>query len=83
MNPMYSILESPYRWSICAGLAFLCACFGAMFMLAFRWPHILAQVWLALWFVATVVFLVLAVIHWKQELDTALARQDARGDETR
>ena len=46
MNPIYAVIESPYRWLILAGIAFLVGTFGAMAMLAYAWPHTIDRIWL-------------------------------------
>lgn len=72
MNPVYSIQESPHRWLIWAGIAFLVATFGAMFMLAYHVPHPVERAWLAVFLIAALVCLVLALRQWKREVDAAL-----------
>lgn len=73
MNPVYSILESKYRWLILAGLSFTSGCVGAMMMLAFTWQHPVALVWLYLGLLLTVGFLVRAFQEWKSEIDSTVA----------
>jgi ABC-type transport system involved in cytochrome bd biosynthesis fused ATPase/permease subunit len=68
VNPVYSIMESPHRWLILSGIAFLAGCFGAIEMLALVWPHVLARIWLLAFLVLTAYFLIRAFIQWKNEL---------------
>jgi hypothetical protein len=86
VNPLYSILESPQRWLIFAGLSFLAALLGTMMMLAYAWPHWLARTWLYLGLAATVYFLVLALLEWRDHLpepqDSAPAPPESTGDST-
>lgn len=78
MNPVYSLLESPHRWSILAGLAFLTGCVGAIAMIAYGWSHTLAQLWFYLGAIATAVFLLMAFIQWRSEIEVLL-QQSSRG----
>jgi hypothetical protein len=64
VNPIYSIMESPNRWLVLAGIAFVAGTIGAMMMLAYAWPHWLDRLWLIAGLVATVVFLILALRDW-------------------
>jgi hypothetical protein len=67
VNPIYAVMESPYRWLILAGIAFLVGTFGAMAMLAYAWPHTIDRIWLLAGLLATIVFLVLAAREWMQD----------------
>lgn len=69
MNPIYSLLESPHKWLILAGLAFGVALVGAMAMLAFVWPHWLAKAWFYVGLVATLYFLARAFLKWHGETE--------------
>lgn len=68
MNPVYSIMESPHRWLILAGISFLAGCLGAIEMLALVWPHVIARIWLLAFLALTVYFLVRAFLDWKNQL---------------
>lgn len=68
MNPVYSIMESPHRWLILAGIAFLAGCLGAIEMLALVWPHVIARIWLLAFLVLTLYFLIRAFLDWKDRL---------------
>jgi hypothetical protein len=72
VNPVYSILESRYRWLILSGLSFTAGCVGAMMMLAFTWKHGVALVWLYLGLLLTIFFCVRAFLQWKSEAEAAL-----------
>jgi hypothetical protein len=73
VNPLYSILESRYRWLILAGLSFTAGCVGAMWMLALDWSHEIILVWLYLGLVLAIGFCVRAFIDWKSAAERALA----------
>lgn len=82
MNPIYSLLEAPHRWLILASLAFGSAFVGAIFMLAYTWPHWLARVWFYLMLALTIIFLIQAFLEWRARVaadldDTRTARRDA------
>jgi hypothetical protein len=81
MNPVYSILESKYRWLILAGISFTAGCVGAMMMLALAWSHGVARVWLYLGLVLTVFFCVRAFLDWKSAAEASL--DSASGTRTR
>lgn len=69
MNPVYSVLESEYRWLILAGLSFGAGFVGAIAMLAFIWPHTLARIWFYAGFVLGLYFLIRAFLEWKASVD--------------
>lgn len=82
MNIVYTIRESPHRWWILAGLAFLLGMLGAMAMLAYAWPRPLATAWLLLGLTATAIFLVLRFLQWKADVEAefeAVSRTPAAG----
>lgn len=80
MNPVYSILESRYRWLILAGLSFTAGCVGAMMMLAFTWKHEIALVWLYLGLLLTIFFCGRAFLDWKSDAEATLtSKGDTRG----
>ena len=84
MNPVYSILESKYRWLILAGLSFTAGCVGAMMILAFEWAHPVALVWLYAGLIATVVFCAQAFLDWKRQAEALLNEsQGTRGRQRR
>lgn len=64
MNPIYAIMESPHRWLILAGIAFLAGTVGAMMMLAYAWPHWLDRLWLLAGLAATAGLLIQAAREW-------------------
>lgn len=70
MNPIYSIMESPYRWLILAGITSLAALVGTMAILAYGWSHTFARGWLYTTLVVTVYFLVRAFIFWTSGLES-------------
>ena len=78
MNPIYSIMESPHRWLILAGLVFLLAMLGAIAMLAYAWPHAVARVWLWIGIVVTLGFLIQAVRDWKRRVEEQIKLQERR-----
>lgn len=87
MNPVYAIMESPHRWLILAGIAFLAGTVGAMMMLAYSWPHWLDRLWLLAGLVATVGLLVQAAREWlvsgdgDRDVDGATLRRPHASDE--
>ena len=80
MNPVYSILESKYRWLILAGLSFTAGCVGAMMVLAFQWAHPVALVWLYAGLLASVYFGARAFLEWKSQVEALLNQSDGRRD---
>lgn len=77
MNIPYAILESRHRWLILAGLSFLAGILGAIAMLAFDWPHPLAEAWLYAALAATAALLLTAFVQWKNEIEAAIHAADA------
>lgn len=63
MNPLYSIMESRYRWVILAGISLTAATVGAIMMLAWGWSHGLARLWFYAGALATAYFLVRAAMR--------------------
>lgn len=78
MNPYYTIMESPHRWLILAGIAFVAGAVGAMMMLAYAWPHWLARIWLLAGLVISVGFLVRALLDWKRSVEAELETEQRR-----
>jgi hypothetical protein len=78
LNPVYAIRESPHRWLILAGIAFLLGTFGAMFMLAYVWPHWLARLWLWAGLIATAALLCMAFIEWKRTTERAIELEERK-----
>jgi hypothetical protein len=64
VNPIYAIMESPYRWLILAGLSFLAALLGTMVMLSQGWSHWLERVWFLAALALALYFLVQALLEW-------------------
>lgn len=58
MNPLYTIMESRYSWLILAGITLTVACLGAIMMMVYAWPHIVALVWFYAGLIITIGFLV-------------------------
>jgi membrane protein implicated in regulation of membrane protease activity len=86
LHPIYAIRESPYRWLILAGIALLLGMFGAMFMLAYVWPHWLARLWLWASLIATAGLLIVAAVDWKRRVEQEREmeeRKSARSAELR
>jgi putative Ca2+/H+ antiporter (TMEM165/GDT1 family) len=75
---MYAIMESRYRWTILAGIAFGLAVVGAMAMLMHQWSHIFVKVWFYVGLAATVYFMVRAFVDWKTEVEANLEDQQPR-----
>lgn len=78
MNPLYTILESKYRWLSLAGICFTAGCVGAMMMLALTWKHGVALAWLYLGLLATLFFGIRAFLEWKSAAEQSLAAQEQR-----
>lgn len=76
MSIRYTIAESPHRWLILAGIAFAADLTGTIFILAFRWAHTAARVWLYAGLIVTLSFLVLAALDWKRRADQFIERDD-------
>jgi hypothetical protein len=81
VTPIYSILESPHRWWILAGIGLTAAFIGTIFMLAFRWPHSLAIIWFYLCLIAAIYCAICGILDWKARTEEALARARPRQDE--
>jgi fatty acid desaturase len=79
VNPIYSIMESPHRWLILAGLSILVACVGGMAMIAYGWPHTLVRVWLYAGLALTLFFLVEAFVQWKRAAEGAVPENSESG----
>ena len=45
MNPVYLVLESRHRWLIIVAIASGAAVVGAILMIVYNWPHLLARIW--------------------------------------
>ena len=75
-------MESPNRWFILAGIAFVAGTIGAMMMLAYAWPHWLDRLWLIAGLVATVVFLILALNDWLAEVKREATPEQQRPRKT-
>jgi hypothetical protein len=75
-------MESPHRWLILAGISFLAALTGTIFMFAFVWPHGLARAWLLAGLALTALFLLRAGIDWKRAMEAEIARLEAEGSAT-
>jgi hypothetical protein len=73
MNPFDAIWYSPHRWWILAGLSLLTGIVGAMFGLAWAWPHWLSRGWFWLGAALALYFAVLGVIDWRKRLEESLA----------
>jgi hypothetical protein len=67
MNPVYTIMESRYRWAILAGLSFLVTICGGIMMLAYGWSHVVVRVWLWLGIALTLGLLAFAGRDWWNE----------------
>jgi hypothetical protein len=78
VNPIYAIMESPHRWLILAGIAFVAGTFGAVAMLAYVWPHGLIEVWLVACLLATVALLLRALLEWKRREEADLLAEERR-----
>ena len=81
MNPLYSLMESPHRWWLLAGISFVAGCFGGIILLAYRLPHLLGQIWLYACLFAAIAFLVAGIQEWKSTMDSVVTtdeRPDAR-----
>lgn len=74
---MYSVLESPYRWPILAGLAFLTGVVGCMVMFAYDWPHPIEVVWLLAGVVLSAIFLLQLLLEWKGAAAAQLEQSDS------
>jgi hypothetical protein len=69
LNPVYSILESPYSWLILAGISLGTAILGALMMIAYVWPHWLEMAWFYLGFALTLYCLGRWGLEWWRSLD--------------
>ncbi|MGH2447780.1 MAG: hypothetical protein ACRDFS_04155 [Chloroflexota bacterium] len=74
MTPMYTIMESPHRWLILAGLSLGTAILFGMAFIAWLVPIILVRVWLLAGIAATLYFLVRALLEWKLNVEDELDR---------
>jgi uncharacterized membrane protein len=78
VNPLYTIMEMPHRWLVLAGLAFLAACLVPIVMMAYSWPHLVAQLWFYAGAIVTIYFLVRAFLEWKEVLDAVPLSDDEK-----
>jgi 4-hydroxybenzoate polyprenyltransferase len=72
MNPLYTILESPHRWLILAGISFTAGFFGAIMMIAYTWPHAASRIWFYAGMIVALYFLARAFWDWKQRTEAAI-----------
>ena len=80
MNPFYTIMESPHRWLILAGISFAAGMLGAIMMIAYTWPHTASRIWFYAGTLAALYFLARAFWDWKKRAETVLQSSE---DETR
>jgi hypothetical protein len=83
MNPIYTIMESPYRWRLLAGISFCLGLLGALMMIAYGWSHTLIQIWFWAGTVVALGCLGRGFYEWKQVVDadaeTTVDDQPSRG----
>lgn len=72
----YSIAESPHMWFIVAGITALVTLVGTMAIIIYDWSHVFARVFFYCGFALTIVFVVLAVLDWKERVEEALLEQE-------
>jgi NADH:ubiquinone oxidoreductase subunit 6 (subunit J) len=75
LNPMYSIMESPHRWLILAGITFGADVLTSMVMLIHDFSHGFIQIWVYAGLIMTIYFLARAFLEWKQDVEEELARR--------
>lgn len=72
----YTITESPHMWFIIAGITALATLVGTMAILIYDWSHVLARVFFYCGLALTIVFVVLAVLDWKERLEEAMLQEE-------
>lgn len=75
-NIRYSIMESPHRWLILAGITGLVTLLGTMTILVYAWSHVFGRVFFYAGFAVTIAFLLLALLDWKDRVQDEMAREE-------
>ncbi len=78
-NFRYTITESPHMWFILAGISALVTLIGTMAIVIYDWSHVFARVFFYCGFALTIVFVVLAVLDWKDRVEEALLQAERLG----
>lgn len=69
-------MESPYRWSILAGIFFACGLVGAIVFMTYAWSLAFAKFWFYLGLLATLYCLSRIFVKWKAEQKEAGSDRD-------
>lgn len=75
-NLRYTIAESPHMWFILAGITALVTLVGTMAIIIYDWSHVFARVFFYCGFALTIVFVVLAILDWKDRVEEALQQEE-------
>jgi hypothetical protein len=82
LTPIYSILESPYRWNILASASFVTGVVGAVVIITYNWSHWFGRVWFLFWLAASLLCVARLVIEWKRRVDADLLEAARRQTST-
>jgi uncharacterized membrane protein len=75
-NIRYSIIESPHRWSILAGITAVVTLVGTMAIIIYDWSHVFARVFFYAGLGITLVFLIMALLEWKDRVQEERDRDE-------
>lgn len=80
-NIQYSIMESPHRWIILAGITALATLLGTMTILIYAtsnvsaW-HVVARIFFSAGLAVTIALLVASLLDWKDRVEEDMAREE-------
>lgn len=72
----YTITESPHMWFIVAGITALITLVGTMAIIIYDWSHVFARVFFYCGLALTIVFVILAVLDWKDRIEEAILQEE-------
>jgi hypothetical protein len=75
-NIRYSIMESPHRWLILAGITALVTLLGTMTILVYAWSHVFGRIFFYAGLAVTIAFLLLTLLDWKERVEEEMAREE-------
>jgi hypothetical protein len=78
-NIRYTVMESPHRWLILAGITALVTLLGTITILVYAWSHLFGRVFFYAGFALTAAFLLLALLDWKDAVQEEMAREERSG----
>jgi hypothetical protein len=75
VNIVYTVLESPNRWSILAALSSIAGLVGAIVIITYAWSVWLARIWLLAGLAIAAYCLVRLLLQFKAQVDEAVREQ--------